>query len=572
MTCFVGSRVLKVATLSLALSALASTAFAQARPQGQGQQGQQGQRAQQAQAQDGYRNATRLGGTTSFYRPPLRNAADLRRMATTPNMVADLRAVMEQGGVGQLADRVIETMANPKEVVQGAACGEAMPADGVVVDCMMQVGATLEWMAFKPRKGGKPVPSLLRQIRWAGRAPYPAFVFRVTTDDQVHTFLVPKVCGNLSLMRTEDIPKPPVEITVDRHCTPDGQLTATIRATSDLQRVGKIRVLLGGSPVGELTSPSWALKTNKPGTYTFEAVDRNGRPYPVARSSINVEPCPPPPPPQVVAPTCNVTATATEVRGGFELLIDASGSRTGTAQMQPTVAVEVYGPAGNMIGERITLDQTLTTRVVVPRRPAGDYRIRAFVSTPKGIVEGNRRFEGEATCETTINPAAQFPTVPGAFFFDGTLGKDRRVRELDATGPGVLPAQFGQCSPLMGLKFGYAHRFPNNWEIAPAIGVALSLVGSDKVREHALFIDVAANRYFENNAFIGTGVSFWDLTRSDTFSPAWLVGFGVPLNQRDARVPLFFIGEGRLFFRNVDGGVANNYQFWGGLRVHFPRQ
>jgi hypothetical protein len=555
MTCFVRSKVLTVATLSLALSAVASTTHAQ------------GQQAQPSA--DGYRTATRLGGTTSFYRPPLRSAADLRRMATNPSLVADLRAVMEQGGVSQLADRVIETMANPKEVVKGAACGEAMPADGVVVECDMQIGATLEWMAFKPRKGGKPVPSLLRQIRWGGRAPYPAFVFRVTTDDQVHTFLVPKVCGNLSLMKTEDIPKPPVEITIDRHCTPDGQLTATIRATSDMMRVGKVRVLMNGSPVGELTGPSWAIKTNKPGTYTFEATDRNGRQYPVARSSINVEACPVPKPLAPIGPTCAVTATATQVSGGYELLIDATGSRTGAPQGQPTVAVEVYGPDGQMVGQRMTLDESRTARVTVPRRPAGTYRIRAFVSTPAGVVVGPQRYEGEATCETTVAIVA--PVSTSAFFFDGTFGKDRRVRETEGSGPNVLPAQFGQCSPLAGIKFGYAHRLENNWEIAPAIGVAFSLVGDDKVREHALFIDVAANRYFENNAYIGTGISFWDLTRSDTFTPAWLVGFGVPLN-RDARYPLFFIGEGRLFFRNVDGGPADNYQFWGGIRVHFPRQ
>jgi len=67
---------------------------------------------------------------------------------------------------------------------------------------------------------------------------------------------------------------------------------------------------------------------------------------------------------------------------------------------------------------------------------------------------------------------------------------------------------------------------------------------------------------------IGTGLSLWDLTRSDTFTPAWLLHFGVPLN-KDARVPVFFIGEGRLFFDHIDE-ASSNYQFWGGLRVHFP--
>jgi len=46
------------------------------------------------------------------------------------------------------------------------------------------------------------------------------------------------------------------------------------------------------------------------------------------------------------------------------------------------------------------------------------------------------------------------------------------------------------------------------------------------VREHELFVDVEANKYLSGGAFVGTGISLWDLTR-------------------------------------------NNYQFFAGVRVHF---
>jgi hypothetical protein len=275
------------------------------------------------------------------------------------------------------------------------------------------------------------------------------------------------------------------------------------------------------------------------------------------------------------------------VKGGYELTIDANGSGSGTTEVPATVVVEVDNPAGTMVGQRITLDNTLTTRVTVPRKPEGVYRIKATVTTPRSTVLANHRYEGESTCEATINPAEATrgmvgPEVGPSLFVDGLFGKERRERpvsQLD-TVPVGLPADatFGQCSPMAGVKFGVANRFANNWEIAGDVGVGLMFVDTGdtldasgqlhKVRRNPLFIDVEANKYLSNGVFLGTGISFWDLTRSDTFTPAWLVHFGVPLN-KGARTPVYFIGEGRLFFDNIDS-ADSNYSFWGGIRVHFP--
>ena len=162
------------------------------------------------------------------------------------------------------------------------------------------------------------------------------------------------------------------------------------------------------------------------------------------------------------------------------------------------------------------------------------------------------------------------------FFFDVLGGKDRRVRPIagrttvdgSRVNANAGPLDFAQCSPLLGLKFGVAKRFQNDWELAGALGVAISLVNdAKKVREHEMFADVEANKYLSGGSFVGTGISFWDLTRSDTFTPAWLVHFGVPLGDHPNH-PVYFIGEGRLFFDKIDN-VSNNYQLWAGVRVHF---
>ena len=126
-------------------------------------------------------------------------------------------------------------------------------------------------------------------------------------------------------------------------------------------------------------------------------------------------------------------------------------------------------------------------------------------------------------------------------------------------------SDFAQCSPIVGVKLGAAKRFASNWELAVTGGVAFSLVNDDKkVREYEVLIDVEANKYLSNGVFIGTGLSMWDVTHSDTFTPALLLHFGVPLGGR----PIYFLTEGRLLFDHVDD-IQNNYQFWAGVRARF---
>ena len=91
--------------------------------------------------------------------------------------------------------------------------------------------------------------------------------------------------------------------------------------------------------------------------------------------------------------------------------------------------------------------------------------------------------------------------------------------------------------------------------------------GDDLVLRPVVFVDAELNKYLSGGSFLGTGLSLWDITRSDTFTPAWMLHFGIPLGDHPAH-PVYFLAEGRLFFDNIDD-VSNNYQFWGGVRVHF---
>jgi hypothetical protein len=166
---------------------------------------------------------------------------------------------------------------------------------------------------------------------------------------------------------------------------------------------------------------------------------------------------------------------------------------------------------------------------------------------------------------------------PSRFFIDALVGKERRVRPVDGVttidGSNALvnsgDADFAQCSPLVGVKLGIARRFDNDWELAGAVGVALSLVNSDdKVRQHELFADVEANKYLGGGgAFLGVGASLWDLTRRDTMTPALLAHVGIPLAKGPAPA-VHLLVEGRMFLDHADD-IRNNYLVWAGVRVHF---
>lgn len=354
---------------------------------------------------DGYKNARRLGGSTSFNQPPLTTHATLHRMVARKGIADDIRKVLSDSGISETAEGVLAALNGPLSAEKGLTCSDSIPADGTMVECDFQPGSTLEWMAYRPnlRKRDR-TPGRIERVRWAGKKPFKAFLFKVTNNRRIYTFVVPKPCGNLSLMSMKELPPPPP-------------------------------------------------------------------PPPPPRPAPAPAPPPPPPPPP-----------------------------------PPVVAAPV-------------------------------------VEAP---------------------PPPPPPAVKNSpIFMDALVGKDRRVRPANASAG--RPFEFGQCSPLFGLKLGAAKRFANDWEVASALGVAFSLVGDDKVREHALFLDVEANKYV-NRAFVGTGLSLWDLTRSKTFTPAWMLHFGVPLGTH--KVQPYFLTEGRMFLDNADD-VKNNYQFWAGLRLHF---
>jgi hypothetical protein len=257
-----------------------------------------------------------------------------------------------------------------------------------------------------------------------------------------------------------------------------------------------------------------------------------------------------------------MAATATQAKGGWTIAIDASQSQAGASPassmvvqiMDPTGAPVTFEVAGKTAKE-ITLSAPFQTTALVRKPVPGLYTVhaKATAANPKAP---------SCDCEgtTTIAPAGK-KIEP---FIEGNVGKERRVRNIAATGAPELLS--GVCSPLFGVKGGVDIKLSDTWRLAPGVGVAFNT--KDKSNS-SLYAEVELNRWFgERKGFIGTGIGAWDITHSDTRAPTWLLQFGHELYEAKNTSGLYFVASGRLFLDKMNN-ISNNYQFFGGFRYIF---
>jgi len=123
-----------------------------------------------------------LGGAARFSQP-MRSVSDLRAMVNTNRN--QISSVLALAGLGQLSTQVLDTLTY-----------------GNLSDVTVQPDTHLEWMAMK-RSG---TPSIVRNVRWVGKQSFDAYQFTVDNAGYTYTFVVPKVCGNLSLVSRNATP------------------------------------------------------------------------------------------------------------------------------------------------------------------------------------------------------------------------------------------------------------------------------------------------------------------------------------------------------------------------------
>ena len=126
-----------------------------------------------------------------FYRPGVSSAADLKNLVK--DRTADLESGFEKAGYPELYPAF--TAQFPK---------------ATVTQVKVSPGETFKWMLFKRKKNGR--VAVLKDVTWAGAASFDAFRFDIDKDGKRYEFLVPAVCGNLTLRSIAAIPPPPAPV------------------------------------------------------------------------------------------------------------------------------------------------------------------------------------------------------------------------------------------------------------------------------------------------------------------------------------------------------------------------
>jgi hypothetical protein len=474
------------------------------------------------------KRVTRLGNPgSSMHRPPLRTMADFKKLLDNKRYVADVGSVLSQACMG----------ANTTMVLEAARTGE-------VREVTVAPGTNLKWMGSRKGRGTR----VIRPIVWAGKAPFEAFEFKTTIGDSTYTFLVPKACGNFTLADVQALPT--VSTSARISCARDnaGNPTTTVNAASTAN-LTSVSMTCGGNTAELNAANNWTASFAgevRDGGCTVSGKDSFGR---AATGTPSYTPCPalaPPPP----APTCTVNIEQTAVKKCWNLAINSNKPGTltltkdGAALAAPALAKGATVP-GKVDG---------ATPATVSVCQQGTY-------TAKVAMDGaDATCEASTTLTSTVTPAATMPFV-GAFF-----GKERRTLE-------AFPG--GRCAPIGGPHVGIGFRpGGGDFEIAPVLGFAANFRGDDDDSsssgdDHSvLYADVELNKHFDR-AFIGTGLTLWDLTHGDDFMPGALAQFGLRLNSSDAKNPFYWVNQGRVFFN--DGGVSNNYMVWTGFRLMFGK-
>lgn len=462
--------------------------------------------------------ATRLGNPATRFSKPLKKPDDVRVLVRGDKTKADVAAVLNEAGwKGSLED-----------LDRAAASAE-------ITVVQMPPGTRIPFMAS--RKNHK--AHALIDVLWAGRKPINAFTFEFSSSCVRYRFQVPHACGNFWIEEigkdTTDpkctTPPPPPPPVVSLSGASSACVTQPVEFTVNVQNPpadGKVTLSVNGRDLttGSLTNGTFKTTfpgAQGPGTYEVKATS-GGR---SASANVEVKAC---------VPTCGLTASPIPAKAGKPITVNATGSHVapGVAGGVKTVAVEVVQKG--VVVDKYEMAAPNYTRDIVIKK-GGMYTIRAIVTDDAGQTSSN-------TCQADLDVKSEVPLFVGAYG-----GKQRLFQD---NYPG------GRCAGLIGLELGFQPMIADQTQLEIGVGPTFNTRDSGRT---SMFADLAVNRVLDKG-FFGGGLSFWDLTLSDTRSVALLLQGGFDLS-KNGKWQL--VGQARGPFNHFSD-LSNNYQIWGGLR------
>jgi hypothetical protein len=122
-------------------------------------------------------------GVNPFYGPEIKSNDDFRRMVR--ETLPELKKGFNQAGAADLFEDFVAQVKQPD-----------------IREIDVNPGEKLQWMIF--RKGT--TVKVVKDVVWAGKEPFAAFLVNVDKAGIRYTFVVPAKCGNVSLALTQPLP------------------------------------------------------------------------------------------------------------------------------------------------------------------------------------------------------------------------------------------------------------------------------------------------------------------------------------------------------------------------------
>lgn len=306
-----------------------------------------------------------------------------------------LGGVLEAQGLGDATKGVLETIEN-----------------GKVSEMKLNQGDVLQWMATR-KKG---VVTSFGPVCMASEKTYDAWKFDVTVDGMLktttHTFVIPKVCGNLALVGTKMAVKPPIPVpvvalAVDRDCA-----SGVIHVDSSGSDANATVEIISSEGVGHQIKPG---NIDDPAPYTadltFRIIAENkARDGKIQRTEteVVVNACPAPP------AACSLSLDVDDVFVRQPVVVNADGH-----WVDDGFALRILDGKGREV-ERLVPGPTLpyTTTLSKP----GLYRIQGGATNEIGE---------EAGCEATVFVRPRWNLRPKAVVISPT---DRTTDFIDSAG------------------------------------------------------------------------------------------------------------------------------------------
>jgi hypothetical protein len=391
---------------------------------------------------------------------------------------------------------------------------------GTFEDKEMAIGDKFMWMMFRSRGKVK----VVKDLEWAGEAPLPVYSFVVSKNYKNYEFVMPKPCGNISLVGIEEvIPDPICSITVNPvKANINDPITVDMSGSQHAESMAVDVFDAAGSKIASKTltpaSPSWQTRFADPGEYVFKGkafnVEEKASTNPCeAKTYINFP------------PLCNIwtSCLACEDYVGRPITFDASNSTDPDGEVVKA-DFEITDASGNVLDTYSDADKPFRWEKIFDG--PGVYTVTAVVTDDFGAMSKPCGLDVEVTQKNS-------------FFFAET---------------GPLWAR-GSAGPYWAAGLGFCYLIvPDTLDFAISGGGALALKGEPW---KSFFMARALLNVHAGPAFFGAGIGFTTQVREERNSDFDLVaniGFEVFDNFTN-KGALFFegrgpVGEGKSFSKH----------------------